>query len=127
MTTAVEELLRAYAPVTMARRVKGDTELGGCPARTGEWVMLSFPAANRDPEVFPNPEAVVLDREDNRHAAFGLGIHRCIGSNLARMEITVALEEWLKRFPRFTLEPGARIAWSQGPVRGPRTVPVRLG
>ena len=127
MSTAVEELLRAYAPVTMARRVKADTEVAGCPMKTGEWVVLSFPAANRDPTVFPDPDTVVLDREDNRHAAFGLGIHRCIGSNLARMEITVALEEWLKRFPRFTLEPDARIAWSKGPVRGPRTVPVRLG
>jgi cytochrome P450 len=67
------------------------------------------------------------DREDNRHAAFGLGIHRCIGSNFARMEITVALEEWLKRIPRFTLAEGARIEWSKGPVRGPRTVPVRIG
>ena len=126
MPTAVEELLRAYAPVTMARRVAGDTEVSGCPMKAGEWVLLSFPAANRDPEVFPDPDEVVLDREDNRHAAFGLGIHRCIGSNLARMEITVALEEWLKRYPRFTLQPNARIEWSQGPVRGPRTVPVLL-
>ncbi|MEZ5816173.1 MAG: cytochrome P450 [Hyphomicrobiaceae bacterium] len=126
MPTAVEEFLRAYAPVTMARRVKEDTEVSGCPMKAGDWVMLSFPAANRDPDVFPDPDTVVIDREDNRHAAFGLGIHRCIGSNLARMEITVALEEWLRRFPRFTLQPGARIAWSKGPVRGPRTVPVNL-
>lgn len=127
MPLAVEEFLRAYAPVTMARRVKDDTELSGCPMKAGEWIMLSFPAANRDPDVFPDPDTVIIDREDNRHAAFGLGIHRCIGSNLARMEITIALEEWLRQFPRFTLQDGARIAWSKGPVRGPRTVPVRLG
>jgi cytochrome P450 len=126
MPLAVEEFLRAYAPVTMARRVKEDTEVAGCPMKAGEWIMLSFPAANRDPDVFPDADKVIIDREDNRHAAFGLGIHRCIGSNLARMEITVALEEWLKRFPRFALRDGARIAWSKGPVRGPRTVPVRL-
>jgi cytochrome P450 len=100
--------------------------VSGCPMKAGEWIMLSFPAANRDPEVFPDADKVIIDREDNRHAAFGLGIHRCIGSNLARMEITIALEEWLKRFPKFTLQDNARIAWSKGPVRGPRTVPVRL-
>jgi cytochrome P450 len=127
MATAVEEFLRAYAPVTMARRVAQDTEVAGCPMTAGEWVLLSFPAANRDPDIFPEPDKVILDREDNRHAAFGLGIHRCIGSNLARMEITVALEEWLKRYPRFTLKSGAKVEWSKGPVRGPRTVPVMLG
>jgi cytochrome P450 len=127
MATAVEEFLRAYAPVTMARRAAEDTEVAGCPMKAGEWVLLSFPAANRDPEIFPDPDTVVIDREDNRHAAFGLGIHRCIGSNLARMEITVALEEWLKRYPRFSLKAGARPEWSKGPVRGPRTVPVVLG
>ena len=60
-------------------------------------VLLSFPAANRDPAVFPDADKVVIDRKENRHAAFGLGIHRCVGSNLARMEMTVAIEEWLKR------------------------------
>lgn len=124
--TAVEEFLRAFSPVTMARRVRQDTELSGCPMKEGAWVLLSFPAANRDPAVFPEPDTVVIDREDNRHAAFGLGIHRCIGSNLARMEITIALEHWLKRFPRFSIVDGARIEWSKGPVRGPRTVPVKL-
>ncbi len=126
MPSAVEEFLRAYAPVTMARRVAADTEVAGCPMTTGEWVLLSFPAANRDPDVFPDPDQVILDRADNRHAAFGLGIHRCIGSNLARMEITVALEEWLKRYPRFSLKDNAKVEWSKGPVRGPRTVPVWL-
>ena len=126
MPTAVEEFLRAYAPVTMARRVAKDAEIGGCPAKAGDWVMLSFPAANRDPAVFPDPDTVIIDREDNRHAAFGLGIHRCIGSNLARMEITVALEEWLKRYPHFTVPDRTKVQWSKGPVRGPRTVPVAL-
>ena len=93
----------------------------------GDWIMLSFPAANRDPTVFPDADKIVIDREDNRHATFGHGIHRCIGSNLARMDLTVALEEWMKRYPVFTLADGARIEWSKGPVRGPRTVPVRLG
>jgi cytochrome P450 len=69
---------------------------------------------------------VRLDREQNRHAAFGLGIHRCLGSNLARMELRVALEEWLNRYPDFELaDPGA-VTWSAGQVRGPRTLPLRI-
>ena len=104
--TAVEEFLRAYAPVTMAREVIKDTTIGGCPFKPGQMVLLSFPAANRDPAVFPDADRVMIDRKENRHAAFGLGIHRCIGSNLARMEITVALQEWLRRIPEFHLDPG---------------------
>jgi cytochrome P450 len=127
MPSAVEEMLRAYAPVTMARRVKEDVTVGGCPMKAGEMVMLPFPAANRDPAMFPEPDKVILDREDNRHAAFGLGIHRCIGSNLARMEIQVSLEEWLKRIPVFSLDPRQPVTWSPGAVRGPRRIPVRIG
>jgi cytochrome P450 len=124
--TAVEEFLRAYSPVTMARQVVNDVEIGGCPMKAGQLVMLSFPAANRDPEAFADANKIVIDREENRHAAFGLGIHRCIGSNLARMEIIVALEEWLKRIPSFKLAEGADVAWSRGPVRGPRALPFDL-
>lgn len=128
MPTAVEELLRAYAPVTMARLVKEDFEFNGCPMRRNEWVLLPFPAANRDPEVFDRPDEVVIDRAENRHAAFGLGIHRCAGSNLARMELRVALEVWIERFGRsgFELADPAAVTWSGGQVRGPRTLPVRV-
>ena len=122
MPTAVEELLRAYAPVTMARVVAKETTLGGCTFREGEMVMLPFPAANRDPTVFPDADRVVIDRQQNRHAAFGLGIHRCVGSNLARMEMQVALEEFLKRIPEFRL--AGPTLWSAGAVRGPRRLPI---
>jgi cytochrome P450 len=125
--TAVEEFLRAYAPVTMAREVVKETTINGCPFKPGEMVLLSFPAANRDPAVFRDADRVLIDRTENRHAAFGLGIHRCIGSNLARMEITVALQEWFRRIPEFTLDPAATVTWSEGTVRGPRKVPVLLG
>src|SRR3954466_239741 len=97
MDTAVEEFLRAYAPVTMARLVAEDFDFHGCPMKEGDWLLLPFPAANRDPGAFPDADRVVIDRAENRHAAFGLGIHRCLGSNLARMELRVALEEWMKR------------------------------
>jgi cytochrome P450 len=126
MATAVEEFLRSYAPVTMARLVAKDFEFHGCPMREGDWLLLPFPAANRDPDVFPDADQVVLDRIENRHAAFGLGIHRCLGSNLARMELRVALEEWMRRYPDFELVDPSRVTWSAGQVRGPRTIPVRI-
>ena len=124
MPTALEELLRAFAPVTMARVVTGDLDYGGCPMKQGDKVLMNFPAANRDPEVFDRPEAVLLDRAHNRHVAFGSGIHRCAGSNLARMELRVALEEWLHAIPSFALEEGTEILWAGGQVRGPRVLPV---
>src|SRR6202162_1069484 len=124
LPTAVEELLRAYSPVTMAREVMKETVISGCPVKPGNMVLLSFPAANRDPAVFPDADKVIIDRKENRHSAFGLGIHRCVGSNLARLEMTVAVEEWLKRIPRFTLE--GDVAWSEGTVRGPRQLPIKF-
>jgi cytochrome P450 len=124
MPLATEELLRAYSPVTMARVVTEDTEFGGCPMKAGDKVLLNFPAANRDPAAFEDAGRVVLDRQLNRHVAFGSGIHRCAGSNLARMELRVALEEWLKRIPEFRLADGAEITWAGGQIRGPRQIPV---
>jgi hypothetical protein len=126
MPFAIEEMLRAYAPVTMARLVAQDVEIGGCPMKEGDWVLLPFPAANRDPEFFDRADEVIIDREENRHAAFGLGIHRCLGSNLARMELRVAVEEWVKRFPDFELADPSAVTWAAGQVRGPRSISVRL-
>jgi Cytochrome P450 len=74
-----------------------------------------------------DPGAVQLDRARNRHAAFGLGRHRCLGSSLARMELRVALEEWLARYPEFELSDPSAVTWSAGQVRGPRTLPVAIG
>jgi len=92
--------------------------------REGDKLLMNFPAANRDPDVFEQADEVVLDRAVNRHVAFGTGIHRCAGSNLARMELTVALEEWLTRIPTFRLAEGADVTWAGGQVRGPRVLPV---
>jgi cytochrome P450 len=127
LPTAIEEFLRAYAPVTMAREVMKETVISGCPVKPGNMVLLSFPAANRDPAAFPDADKVIIDRKENRHAAFGLGIHRCVGSNLARMEMTVAIEQWLKRIPDFRLDPAGEVTWSEGTVRGPRQLPLLLG
>jgi len=124
--TAIEEFLRAYSPVTMARLAANDTSIGGCPVSEGERVLLSFPAANRDPEVFDDPEEIIIDRAVNRHVAFGVGIHRCLGSNLARMEMQVAIEEFLAMIPEFEVEDPTAVTWAGGQVRGPRYLPVRF-
>jgi len=124
---ATEEFLRAYSPVYVGRIATADTEISGCPVNEGEWVMLGFPAANRDPEVFDTPHEVQIDRQKNRHAAFGLGVHRCLGSNLARLEMNVAIEMLLERYPEFALTDESRVTFSAGNVRGPRCIPVRIG
>lgn len=124
LPTAIEEILRAYSPVTMARIVAHDHEFNGCPMKANDKVLLNFPAANRDPEVFERADEVVVDRAVNRHLAFGAGIHRCAGSNLARMEMRVAVDEWLRRIPEFRLAPHREVTWVGGQVRGPRSVPV---
>jgi cytochrome P450 len=127
LPTAMEEFLRAYAPVTMARLVKQDMHWHGVDMKADDWILLSFPAANRDPAQFDRAGEIVIDREVNRHAAFGLGIHRCVGSHLARMELRVALEVWLERIPEFSLADPSAVTWSAGQIRGPRSLPLRIG
>ena len=124
MPVAIEELLRAYSPVTMARYVASDVQYNGCKMNEGDKVLMNFPAANRDPEKFEDPDKVIIDRAVNPHIAFGVGIHRCAGSNLARMEMKVSIEEWLKRIPDFRLEDPDNVTWAGGQVRGPRSMPV---
>jgi cytochrome P450 len=126
LPTAMEEFLRAYAPVTMARLVKEDMRWRGVDMKADDWILLSFPAANRDAAQFERAGDVVIDREVNRHAAFGLGIHRCVGSHLARMELRVALEVWLERIPTFSLDASSAVTWSAGQIRGPRALPLRI-
>ena len=123
---AIEEFLRAYAPVTMARLVKQDMHWRGAAMKADDWILLSYPAANRDPAEFDRAGDIIIDREVNRHAAFGLGVHRCLGSHLARMELRVALGVWLERFPEFTLADPAAVTWAAGQVRGPRVLPLRI-
>ncbi len=94
--SAIEEFLRLETPVqSMPRWANEDTELHGRRIAAGEQIMLFWAAANRDPELFPDPDSCLLDRSSNEHITFGRGIHRCIGMDLARLEIRVALEELL--------------------------------
>lgn len=127
LPTAIEEFLRAYAPASLAREVTNDVEIGGCPMKAGQMVFMAFPAGNRDSKVFPDADKVIIDRKDNKHMAFGIGIHRCLGSNLARTEMRIALERFLARIPNFTLDRSKVVIWSESHIRGVRTVPILFG
>lgn len=121
---AIEEFLRAYAPVTMAREVAKDVEFQGCPMKAGDPLLLPFPSANRDPSVFDRADEVIIDRAENRHLAFGVGIHRCLGSNLARLEVSVAVQKFVERVGPFHLADPDAVKWAKGQVRGPRLLPI---
>ncbi|HZT67829.1 MAG TPA: cytochrome P450 [Acidimicrobiales bacterium] len=109
----VEELLRWESPVSgVARMATEDTDLSGCPVRKGDNLLVFVGAANTDPEGIPDADKVDFDRATNKHYAFGGGIHRCLGSHLARMELRVALREWHRRIPEYTLEEGCELVWT---------------
>ena len=124
LPTAVEEFLRFYAPVTMGRVAEADIEYNGVHIQSGDKVLMNFPAACHDPEHFENPDQFIIDRARNRHLAFGSGIHRCAGSNLARLEMTTALRVWLERIPEFHVSDREPMKWAGGQVRGPRVMPM---
>ena len=112
---AVEELLRWETPVPgIPRRATADTDLAGCPVRAGDMVSVSLGAANLDGSEFPDPFDVRLDREPNPHIAFGGGVHRCLGSHLARRELRIALREWHRRIPDYELAEGAELTYLPG-------------
>lgn len=115
---ASEELLRAFPTITPIRRATCDVELRGVNIRKGDLVACPSMTANRDPAEFPDPDRVILDREDNRHVAFAYGPHRCLGSHLARREIVIGLEEWLARIPEFRIKPATKPVTHGGFVFG---------
>ena len=123
----VEELLRWETPVVAVARVAAeDTEVGGCPIKAGEPVMALIGSANTDESELADAQVVRWDRRANRHLGFGGGIHRCLGSHLARMELRVALQVWHKRIPDYQVRPGAELAFTNG-VRSLDTFPMLLG
>ncbi len=112
---AIEELLRWESPVSgVARIAREDTELSGCPIRAGEQLHVILGSANTDETAWANPNLVDFNREGNKHLAFGGGVHRCLGSHLARLELRVVLEEWHKRVPNYQIKPGTEIIYSAG-------------
>lgn len=123
----VEELLRWETPVMLvSRRATRDTEIQGCPVHAGDDVYTFLGSANTDDVEFPDGDVVRFDREENRHIAFGGGIHRCLGSHLARLELRVALTEWHRRIPDYRIAPGATLDFTVG-VRSLDAFPMILG
>jgi cytochrome P450 len=85
----------------MARKVTRDVDFHGCPMKKDQMVLLSIQSATRDPRMFPNPTDVVIDRQPNRHIAFGASEHRCLGSHLARAELVTAIAQWHQVIPEY--------------------------
>ncbi len=125
--SAVEELLRRFAPVSVVRIATRDASIDGQIIPGDEHVLLPFPAGNLDERAFPEPHTLQLDRAPNRHLAFGAGVHRCIGAHLARMELRVGLEEFLRIIPDFELAGDEPVSWKRGQIRGPSRLLLRWG
>lgn len=130
MASAVEELLRLIPLGSggfRSRVATAEVELRGVRIQPGETVFAPTVAANRDPEIFDEPDRLDLGRSSNPHVAFGHGVHHCLGAQLARMELQVALAVLLRRFPRLQLAVAdAEVVWKAGmQVRGPQVLPVR--
>jgi cytochrome P450 len=133
LVTATEEFLRFYPPArTHARTVKHDLEFAGCTMRAGDRVLLSEFSSGRDRQVFDDADRFVVDRNPNRHLSFGVGLHRCVGSHLARIEFAEVVTAVLTRLPDFEIDEGAVVeypnwstigGWAQLPATftpGPR-------
>jgi cytochrome P450 len=121
---AVDEMLRAFSAVNSSRLVTRDVEFAGVQMKKGDRVFVTTIAANRDPEEFERPHEVDFHRATNRHLTFAAGPHRCIGSHLARRELKIALEEWLKRIPDFGIKPDAEMPAHAGGVWGIENLPL---
>ncbi|WP_245402306.1 cytochrome P450 [Nocardia albiluteola] len=123
-----DEFLRYFTPVMGAgRTAMADTSIGGCPVHKGERVLVSWAAANLDAEVFPDPEVLDLDRDAGKQAAFGIGIHRCIGRHIARMDFEVVVGEVLTRMPDYRIVEGAAEKYpTVGQIHGYMRMPARF-
>ncbi len=110
---AIEELLRWETPVQVVARVAmEDTEVAGCPVRKGDNVMVILGSVNTDEADLPDAHDVRFDRDVNRHSAFGAGVHRCLGSHLARLELRVAMREWHRRIPEYSVVEGHTLVYT---------------
>ncbi len=123
---AIEELLRWETPVMgVARVAVEETSLGGCPIHRDDQVMVMLGSANTDEAEFDDADEVRFDRETNRHLAFGGGVHRCLGSHLARQELRIALREWHRRIPEYGVAPGATLTYTSG-IRSIDSFPMTI-
>lgn len=124
LPVAIEEFVRYYAPVHEGRAATRTLQLNGVTIAKGDPLLVCFGAANRDPAAFQDPESVIIDRKTNRHFGFGVGIHRCLGAHLARLEVRLALEEWLSAIPEFWLAEPDKVRWATGQLWSPKEVIV---
>lgn len=126
MPRAVEEFIRFAGSIHgIPRTVAAEVELAGHVFCPGESVLVNYASANRDADMFPEPDRCILDRRENRHLGFGAGVHRCLGSNLARLELQIGIEQSLIRMPDYALAPGAQAVFHGNSVtRGYRRIPV---
>lgn len=126
MDNATEEFLRYFTPTPGdGRTVSADCTMAGKEFKEGDRVWLSWAMANRDPEMFENPDVVDLERRANRHTSFGLGIHRCIGSNVARMMFKSMLTAVLDRMPDYVCDPTRSVHYEGiGLIQGMRHLPA---
>jgi len=123
MPNAIEEFARVFPPIVgLGRTCTRDVEVAGTTMKEGDYVMLAYSASSRDPRVVENPHKVDITRESVLHSTFGMGPHRCPGSNLARLELRATLEEWLKRIPDFAMKPGTTPVYETGFLRSMRNL-----
>ena len=129
IAAAVDELLRLHTPNTgFARTPTCPVEIGGQRIDVDEPIAVNYAAANRDPAMFPDPDALQLDRDPARNLAFGRGIHKCLGKDLALVQMRVALEVLLAHTSTFELEtPAEHLPYAPFPEHGPMALPLRLG
>jgi cytochrome P450 len=124
ITNVVEELLRVFTVTFSGRTVRDDIELRGVKMKKGDKVTSILPACNYDPDAFPNPTEVNFHRPRKPVLTFAGGVHSCLGAHLARLEVKICLQEFLRRIPEFTIKPGAKIEYWPGGVVGPKDVPL---
>lgn len=125
LDVAVDELIRYISPVPgLARNVNEACEHAGTDLVAGDRLLLLWPAANRDPDEFPNPDTFVVDRKPNRHLGFGSGIHRCLGAHIARKEIKILIEQFFARMSDYRLDPDKEPLWHTGDTWGVKSLPV---
>jgi cytochrome P450 family 142 subfamily A polypeptide 1 len=127
LTVAVEEFIRYVTPIhNMCRVATRDHEIGGETIRAGQQVVLMYSSANRDPAHFDDPERFDVTRHPNHHLAFGFGTHFCLGASLARLEIRVFVEEWLRRVHEYALVPGSVVEMPNSFVYGLKSAEITL-
>lgn len=122
--SAIDEFLRFYSPASDGRIVMQAVTIGGCQMRTNDQVMLIAPVANRDPRVFPDPDTFLAQRSPNKHVALAVGIHRCLGAFVLKVEAKAVLEEFLRRIPDYEVDPKHPAMWNTGQVAGMVSVPI---